>query len=794
MKVSYSYLASRLDLTGLTPEDVAKKLTFAGAEVEEISYLAKGNNLIIGKIISCIEHPDSDHLHILQVDEGSEGVHQIVCGAPNAREGLKVIVARSGAKLPGGEIKPSTIRGVASDGMCCSLLELGVDPKFLSEAQTKGIEELPEDAPVGETEVLHYLGLDDVVLDLSILPNRPDLYAYENVVKEVACLYDLPVKENPLPTLKKNPTAFKVGSSTKKCPLFTGMVVRGIVTKPSPKWMQNILTSAGIRSINNVVDIGNYVMLLTGQPLNMYDLDKLPSPYLDVIDDYEGDFLAMDGKTYHLEKGDLLVSTDRRGMCLAGIMTADECRVDENTTSIVVEAAYFDGASIRRTSNRLGLSSDSSLRFCKGINPHQAKQVQELVANLLKDLADAKEIEDIVTYDEMDHSIKTIATCLAYINGRLGTSFSLEEVVTTLQRDHFKVDMQGEKMMVEVPSYRIDVDGEADLSEEVIRILGYEHVHSILPEVTLALNGLTPKQTTERDIKRYLLHRGVSEVLTYTLLSKEEALKWDILNADEPYVLANPMTKEREAVRTSLIHSLLLAAGYNASRQIKDLAIFEMSDVDSPRHVSRHLGLVLLGDKENQGKLGARPYDFYDLKGLLEGILSIYGLGENRYRIEKLADRKGLLHPGMSAGLYFGKELVGFLGALHPKTEKEYGLKHALVMELDLDAINKNKTSPIKAAIPPKFPSTRRDIAIVLKKEVSYEMLRREAMKADPLIKKVEIFDLYEGEHVEAGQKSVALALTLFDPNKTLKDEEVSAAMEKAQKALAYKFGAILRQ
>ena len=794
MKVSYRYLASRLDLSSLTPEEVANKLTFAGAEVEEISYLAQGTHLIIGKIISCIPHPDSDHLHILQVDEGKDGVHQIVCGAPNAREGLKVIVARNGAKLPGGEIKPSVIRGVASDGMCCSLLELGVDAKFLSEAQTKGIEELPDDAPVGEENVLGYLGLDDVVLDLSLLPNRPDLYSYENIVKEVACLFDLKIKPNDFEVPAMSKTTFKVSSDTPKCPLFTGMVVRDIVTKPSPKWMQNILTSAGIRSINNVVDIGNYVMLVTGQPLNMYDLDKLPHPYLTVIDDYEGDFVAMDGKTYHLEKGDLLVSTDRQGMCLAGIMTADCCRVDEQTKNIIVEAACFDGASIRKTSYRLGLSSDSSLRFLKGINPHQAKQVQQMVARLLVDLCDAKVVEEIVEYDTLDHSKKVVDTSLGYINGRLGTSFTLEEVVSTLTRDHFEVDAKGNALRVTVPSYRIDVDGEADLSEEVIRILGYEHVHSILPTVTLALNGLTPKQQIERDIRHYLLARGISQVHTYTLRTQEEAKRFGYLNNDEPYVLSNPMTKEREALRTSLAHSVLDVASFNASRQEKDLAIFEMSDIDSPNHQSRHLCIVLMGEKENQGKLGASSYDFYDLKGYLEGIMAIYGLNENRYRLAPLEDNEHRLHPGISCGVYFGKRLGGYLGALHPNTEKLYGIKHALIMELDLGVIEQNKAGAIKAAIPPKFPSTRRDLALVIPNNVTYETLRKEAQKADVLIKKVEIFDLYEGEHVEAGYKSVALAFTLFDPNKTLKDEEVAAAMAKAQKALEFKFGARLRQ
>lgn len=392
MNVSYNWLKKHVDLEGLTPEQVADKLTFSGAEVEGISRLASGTNLVIGEILSCENHPDSDHLHILQVDEGSFGVNQIVCGAPNARKGLKVIVARPGAKLPQVEIKPSLIRGVESNGMCCSLLELGVDAKFLSDDQKAGIEELPIDAPVGESDVLGYLGLDDAVLEISVLPNRPDLYALNNVAREVGCILERKVTLDEIKDYPLVSSSFEVGSTAFACPLFSGRLIRNVTTKESPKWMKEVLLAAGIRSINNVVDIGNFVMLLTGQPLNMYDADKLPKESLIVRDDLDQDYVAMDGNTYHIVPGDLVVTSDGKPMCLAGIMTAQECMVDENTKNIVVEAAYFAPAAIRHTSNRIGLSSDSALRFCKGINPHQAEYVQRVTTALLKLLCDAGEV------------------------------------------------------------------------------------------------------------------------------------------------------------------------------------------------------------------------------------------------------------------------------------------------------------------------------------------------------------------------------------------------------------------
>ncbi|MGN1262128.1 MAG: phenylalanine--tRNA ligase subunit beta, partial [Candidatus Enteromonas sp.] len=571
MKVSFKYLAKHVDLSGITPEELAAKLTFAGAEVEEVSPFAQGTNLVIGHVLSCNPHPDSDHLHVLQVDEGSEfGVHQIVCGAPNAREGLKVIVARNGAKLPGGEIKPSRIRGVESDGMCCSLLELGVDKKYLSEAQCGGIEELPSDAPVGCVDVLGYLGLDDIALDLSILPDRPDLYSFENACREVSCLLEKPFIGDDMKSQSLTTTSFVVGSQTDKCPIFTARVIRGVQTRESPLWMKRMLETCGIRSINNIVDIGNYIMLLTGQPLNMYDLDKLPVPELVVRDDLNEDFLAMDGNRYALERGDLVVTSGGKPMCLAGIMTADACRVDENTKNIVVEAAYFDGASIRHTSNRIGLSSDSSLRFCKGINPDQMEYVQAKTSESLAAFAGTNSISETVRYDVFPHADRVIETSFSYINGRLGTEFQPEEILGALKRDYLIAEVSGDKLSVRVPSYRIDMDGQADITEEVIRILGLDHIKSELPSTRLSVAGLTEKQRKKNDVRRMLRGLGLNEVLTYTLVPEASTLSFRYLSNAKPYRLKNPLTVDRAFVRASLLPSVLESAAFNVARQNKD--------------------------------------------------------------------------------------------------------------------------------------------------------------------------------------------------------------------------------
>ena len=342
MRASYNLLKQFVNLENITVQDIADKLTYAGLEIEEISYSASANNLVIGQIIECENHPSSDHLHILKVDLGSKyGIEQIVCGAPNARLGLKVIVARPGAELKsiGVTISKGVIRGVESNGMCCSLVELGVDKNTLSEKQISGIEELPQDAPIGEENVLEYLGLDDAVLDINVLANRSDCLSVFSLAKEIGALLNREVKVLDEVKFNELSTDIKVKSSTKSCSQFSIKLVEGCKTKPSPKWLSSYLMAHGIRSINNIVDIGNYIMILTGQPLHMYDMDKLTSNEFDVRDDYECEFVALDDKTYNVTNGDIVITNGGHIGCLGGVMGAKECAVDDTTTRIAIEAA-----------------------------------------------------------------------------------------------------------------------------------------------------------------------------------------------------------------------------------------------------------------------------------------------------------------------------------------------------------------------------------------------------------------------------------------------------------------------
>lgn len=797
MKVSLKWLNHFVKVDDIDPKFLADKLTFAGVEVESIEKLADATGLVIGEILTCLPHPDSDHLHILNVDEGPKyGVHQIVCGAPNARVGLKVIVAREGAKLPGGVINKGKIRGIDSDGMCCALYELGVDKKFLTEEECSGIEELPLDAPLGEEDPLKYLGYDDTVLDLSLLANRSDLNAIKNVALEVGTLLERPVTllNKPLDSSKIVKESFLTHSDTDKCSAISARIVRNIKVAPSPKWLVEILTAEGIRSINNVVDIGNFVMLYSGQPLNMYDFDKLKKKELIVKNDYEGTFHAMDEKNYDLKQNDLVVTSDNENVCLAGIMTSEGARVDDNTKNVVIEGAVFHSASIRKTSLRLGLSSESSSRFVKGINSDQISSVLSLASELLLEIAGGSSVSQEFAFDTLNHEKKVIRSSFAYINGRLGTNFSNEEIMRVLTLDHLSPEAKGDYFEVIVPSYRIDMKEEADVSEEVIRLLGFDHIQSKLPSAA-SFKGLTERQKNKISIRRFLRSIGMCEVFTYTLVSETSSKEFSYLKKGENYRLANPMTDEHEFVRSSLLPSLLSTASYNVARQIKDFAIFEVSDIDTKTEQGCHLGAIFVGKESIRGSMNSLPYDFYSAKGVFEGIMELLNINSNRYQISRLSSDKEEFHPGKSAQITIGKTLIGVMGELHPLALKKYGLgKTATAMELDLDALLNLKTSASKALTPSKFPLVSRDLAFVVDNKVTFSDIKREISRADSLVKSVDVFDVFQGEIIGIGKKSLAISIEFNNSERTLKDEEVNAAMEKIIHMLQMKFLAEVRQ
>ena len=796
MLASYNLLKKFVDLNGISPKEIADKLTFSGLEVEAMTTLAQADKLVIGQIVECEEHPDSNHLHVLKVDEGEKyGINQIVCGAPNARKGLKVIVALPGCNLPAKDIviQKSTIRGVESLGMCCSLNELGVDKLFLSEKQIEGIEELPEDAPVGEENVLGYLGLDDTIFDINVLANRSDCLAIYSLAKEIAALFD---RKLSIPEAKKYEevkTDVTVTSDTEECPQFSIKVVRDVKTKESPKWLKSILMAQGIRSINNIVDIGNYVMILTGQPLHMYDLDKLPGKNFVATTSYEGEEEALDDKKYTIEKGDIVITCGSKPGCIGGIMGLKSVAVDENTKNIAVEAANFKSPTVRRTSVRLGLSSDSSAHFIKGINPHQDLEVLDLATELLVELADAKVVEETARYKTFEDKKTEIECTVSYINNRLGTTFDKELIFSVLNKLQIETkDLDGDKFIAVAPYHRIDLKCDADLSEEIIRYVGFDKISSQLPLMPMTTGGYTPAQEKRLKIRELLIDNGLNEALTYTLVSPKENEEFVLLNNDEPYVIFNPMTVEHSVVRRGMVKSLLNTVEYNLAHQQKNLQFFEIAQINTKSEEYEELCVVLNGDKEERNYLETRPYDFYDVHGILDSIFSLLGIEKNRYKEERLVDSP-FYHPGRSTKILFGKKVVGVVGQVHPSLSKDLG--DTYVLDLNLTEILNLKTSPLKMQQISKFPAVTRDLALVVKKEVLAQDLIRTIKKfGKSIVKDVQVFDVYEGEHMSIGLKSVAVSIVFQDDNKTLVEKDITDALTSIVNELFKEFKAELRK
>ncbi len=784
MKVSLKWLSKLVDITNLTPEEIAHKLTFAGMEVESINYLSTAKGLVIGKVLECEKIPDT-HLHLTQIDLGDKyRVQQIICGAPNIRQGLNVVVAPVGCKLPMINIVSTTIRGYESNGMVCSYEELGVDTRLLDEEAKQGIIELAPEAEIGNENVLEYLGLDDVILDISLLANRSDLLAMENVAKEIQTLFGRNLIAHAVSEVEEIEKKFEVKINTEKCSQFSARVICDVDVKTSSEYIQKCLTSNGIKPINNIVDIGNYVMLLTGQPIHMYDLDKMNKKQLVVRDDLDTKFTALNEFEYEVKENDICICYGDKIGCLGGVMGSLDVLIDGNTKNIIVEVANFNGAAVRRTSNRLDLISDSSIRFVKGINPNQVEYVQNLVASLIKEDCEKSVIGSINNIERESYKQLEIPFSVEKINAILGTDLAEKTIVETLEKVHIEV-INNNGLVAKIPSQRIDIHRENDLAEEVIRLIGFDGIKSTLPQANVTLGELTINQKRTKLVKEYLINSGLDMLHTYVLINQKESASFNILVNNEPYSLINPLSEDRSIVRTSLMPSLLEVAKYNFAHQNRSYSFFEVSDIDAIEYASRHLGVVLLGEQNEWGNIEKKPYDFYHIKGLFEGIMATLNIQSTRYTLERLNIEQ--LHPGKCAGVYIGKKLIGYFGELHPSLVKEYGFNKTsvVVMELDLNSFVDMNTSATKFKKISKFPKVEKDYAFIMNDNVaSKDVIRTIKAAGKTLVEDIYVFDIYKGQPLNNCEKSLAITVVYSDPTHTLKEEEILSCEGEILKAL----------
>ena len=797
MLVSYNWLKQYTNVED-NANALAEKITRGGIEVEGVEYLAEEiSGVVVGYVVSKEKHPDAEKLNVCQVNVGEEENLQIVCGAPNVDAGQYVIVAKVGAKLPGIKIKKAKLRGVESQGMICSLGELGLSKSVVPKNYQEGIYVFETEQELG-SDVVEVLGLNDYILDLSITPNRADALSMRGLTYELGALYNNKVDFKDVEKEENyEATSLQVSIESDSCRNYVGQVVKNVEVKDSPLWLQTRLMNSGIRPINNIVDITNYVLLEFGQPMHAFDKDLVGDKIV-VRDAKEDEVLeTLDGEERKLQTTDLVITDGTRAIALGGVMGGKNSEVSEETKNIILESAYFNPTSVRRTSAALGLRSDSSARFEKGIDPNMQKAALARAVELILELCPEAVVESSVGIVKKEEE-KVVEITTSYINNYLGITLSTEEIVAILEGLSFNVDVTGENLVVKVPTRRPDISIKQDLVEEVIRIYGYDNLASTLPKFSKTTKGgLTYSQRMVRDLRGVYASLGFNDTINYSLVSEEEATQYTLENHHKVRLLM-PMTETHSTLRQSLVPGLLNTVQYNVARKQKDLKLLEIGrvffgsgdDNIQPKE-TLYLSAALTGEERATKWLKeSSVLDFFAAKGYLEVVFERLGLEE------KVTYKKSTLegmHPGRFAEVYLGEKCIGFIGEVHPQVADKLGLNTTYVFEINLDeVISESKVKPKYEEVT-KYPEITRDIAMLVDVKDEYQNIYNVIESVNSkLITNVELFDLYAGAELLAGKKSLALTITYSDKQKTLTDEEVTAVHEKVLAALTA-YGAIIR-
>ncbi|MBC5618632.1 phenylalanine--tRNA ligase subunit beta [Streptococcus anginosus] len=801
MLVSYKWLKELVDVTVLS-EELAEKMSTTGIEVEGVSSPAEGlSKIVVGEVVSC-EDVAETHLHVCQVNVGEEALRQIVCGAPNIRAGIKVMVALPGARIANNyKIKKGKIRGLESLGMICSLGELGISDSVVPKEFSDGIQILPEEAVPGDS-VFPYLDLDDEIIELSITPNRADALSMRGVAYEVAAIYDKSVHFKDFPLLEAQEQAaeqLSVAIETDKAPFYAARILENVTIAPSPQWLQNLLMNAGIRPINNVVDVTNYILLYFGQPMHAFDLDTFKGNQIVVREAHTGEKLVtLDDEERELETSDLVIAVADKPVALAGVMGGAATEISPQSRRVVLEAAVFDGTSIRKTSGRLNLRSESSSRFEKGINLATVTEALDAAASMIADLAGATVQAGIVSAGQVDTSDVEVVSTLADVNRVLGTELTYTDIEDVFRRLGFGLTGNAEKFTVSVPRRRWDIHIEADLYEEIARIYGYDKLPATLPKGDGTAGELTETQKLRRKVRTVAEGAGLTEVITYALTTPEKAVQFST-NPSNLTELMWPMTVDRSVLRQNMVAGILDTVAYNVARKNKDLALYEIGKVfEQTRNPQEELpteinsfafaltGLVT----EKDFQTPAVPVDFFYAKGILEALLDRLGLNVEYTATQAFTS----MHPGRTATISLDGQVIGFVGQVHPVVAKAYNIPETYVAEVSLTAVEQ-AIQPAKPFVEvTKFPAVTRDIALLLKAEISHKEVV-EAIEAARVkrLTDIKLFDVFSGEKLGLGMKSMAYTLTFQNPEGTLEDEEVARYMEKIQKSLEETLGAEVR-
>ena len=816
MLASINWLKDYVDID-VTPEELADKFTGVGLEVERVIHLGAGiSGVITGKVETIERHPNSDHLWICMMNLGQGELVQILTGAQNVQQYDMVPVATVGSTLPpsarnpeGMKLKKAKMRGLDSFGMLCSADELGIDAKLLLPEQRNGIFILPADTPIG-VDIAPVLGLDDTVLDIDLTANRGDCFNMLGLAREAAALLGKPLK---MPELALKEAAggnvqelakIKVEAQD-LCSRFSMRMLKNIKIGPSPDWMQNHLRAAGMRPINNVVDVTNYVMLEEGQPMHAYDYDQVAEHTWIVRRAKEGEKLTtLDEQVRNLNTNMIVIADPKGAIGLGGVMGGLATEVTDKTVNVMLESATFNGPSIRHTSKDLGLRSEASQRFERGVDTVLNHNSLDRAAYLLEQMGACETVAGIVEDYPVEIKPLVIPCNAEALSKRIGTTIAKAEMLDILQKLEFGVeDKEGENFAVKVPTWRPDVTCDADISEEVARYHGFINIPASLPKMPLVQGGQMVIEDVKDKIQDYMVGAGLNEVMTYSFIHANglDNLK---LAADDyrrqTINILNPISDEFKTMRTTMLPSILKTAAYNLARQHTQLSIFEVGRVFLPKALplvdfpeERIMLCAALSGKryDLNWNLGKDDVDFFDMKGLLEGLMEELQITE--YTLT--APTEPFLHPGKSCNIEYQGKVIGYFGELHPDVQDAFALQAATyVWEMAVEPLQDKATMVPKYTPVPQFPSTSRDIAVVVPNEVSCDELKAVIHQyAGKLLTDIKLFDVYTGKQVAAGCKSMAFNLSFQDKEKTLKDEEIDAVIKDVVAKVGETFKAKLR-
>lgn len=795
MKLSKRFLNEYVDVEDIDIKSLAEKMVFAGNEYESIEAISAAQNIVVGEILECKKHPESNKLSICQVNIGEENPVQILCGAPNVVDAKKVLVAKVGAVLDGITIKEATLAGMKSNGMICSLSELGLDSKYVTEEDKKGICILKEDAPVG-MDGIAYLGFDDQAIDFELTANRADLMSVLGMAYEVGAIYNKKVTEPVISYQETEETIdslMKLDVNTDACPIYLGKLVKDVTIKESPNFIKTRLMASGIRPINNVVDISNYIMLEYGQPLHFFDQDRLGNHVIVRNATKDEKMITLDGNERILSENDIVIANEKEPVCLAGVMGGLNTEVEMDTKNIFIEAAIFNSLNIRTTAKTI-LRSEASNRYEKGIDPNRTKKAIERACMLLEKYADGKVAKGMLVHDVANHEEKKITIPLAKINQVLGLSLDQQTVLDIFTRLGFSTTVCEDTFDVMVPTRRLDINIKEDLIEEVGRIYGYNHVVGKTPVGTIRKGGYNTMESYLRKIRSYMSSLGLNQTITYSLINKKQNQMF-LTNEYETICLQDPMSEDRSVLRRSLLPSLLDVYEYNLARGMKEVMIYETGKiyykkedeyVEEPVLAGLLSGTYLVNEwNQNHVKV-----DFYLVKGMIESLLKYLGFnGSRRYQFvpnETIPN----MHPGRTADIVVDRTKIGYIGQVNPSLCK----KEVYVFEINVKLLSNILVREIKFKELNKYPSVKKDVAFIVKKETLSEDVKRIIRNAGGrLLTNIEVFDVYEGENVKSDEKSIAYALEFEDPTHTLSDVEVTEVFKNIIGAVTTKLDATLR-